>query len=292
MSDYGIDLRGGDDAVLLIHGLTGSPFELKLLAKKLHQAGFTVKGPCLAGHGSTLNELKRTRWQDWYGTVRSSFKELKGRYKSVSTAGLCMGALLALFLSADAGDDVSAISLMSTTLFYDGWSLPWYKFLLPLAYYTPLRYLYSFEEREPYGIKNEAMRSRIVAAMRNSAVAYSSVPGESMYELYKLMGSTKKILPAVRTPALILHAREDDLAGGENALYVQKYIGSKTVRLTLLDDCYHMLPIDNQRDAVAGETIDFFKYCIEHEAGQNSSARNRGVPNWTQPIQNAGPVGR
>jgi carboxylesterase len=291
MSDYGIDLKGGDDAVLLIHGLTGSPFELKLLARKLHRAGFTVKGPCLAGHGLTLDELKRTRWQDWYGTVRSSFEELKGRHRSVSVAGLCMGALLALFLAADVGEEASSLSLMSTTLFYDGWSLPWYKFLLPLAYYTPLRFVYSFEEREPYGIKNQAMRTRVVEAMQNSAVAYTSVPGQSMYELYKLIGAVKKILPAVKTPSLILHSCEDDLAGIKNALYVQKHIGSDIVRLTLLDNCYHMLPIDNQRDVVAGETADFFRRCLGRDQERDPDAGNRGVPEWSEPVPSAGLIG-
>ncbi|UKL13119.1 alpha/beta hydrolase [Dissulfurimicrobium hydrothermale] len=261
MSDHKIeiDMKGGDDAVLLIHGLTGSPFEMKYLARRLNRAGFTVKGPCLAGHGKTLSDLKKSRWQDWYRTVADEFRELKEQYATVSVAGLCMGALLALFLSAEFKREVAAIALLSTTLFYDGWGLPWYKFLLPLAYYTPAGYIYSFEEREPYGIKNKALRVRIVELMKDSSIAHSSVPGVSMRELFKLINTTKKLIPQVKTPTLILHSQEDDLASKKNALYVQKNIGARDVRMVLLDDCYHMLPIDNQRDVVADEIITFFK---------------------------------
>jgi carboxylesterase len=259
MSDHKIDLKGGDDAVLLIHGLTGSPFEMKYLARQLHQAGFTVKGPCLAGHGTTLADLKETRWQDWYRTVADAFRELKKKHATVSVAGLCMGALLAMFLSAEFEEEVAAISLLSTTLSYDGWGLPWYKFLLPVAYYTPVKYVYSFEEREPYGIKNEALRARIVEGMKDSSIAHSSVPGVSMCELFKLINKTKKIITRVKTSTLILHSREDDLASEKNALYVKEHIGADDVRMVLLDNCYHMLPIDNQRDVVANETIAFFK---------------------------------
>jgi carboxylesterase len=57
MSEHKIDMRGGEHAVLLIHGLTGSPFEMKYLARQLNRAGFTVKGPCLAGRGSEENAM-------------------------------------------------------------------------------------------------------------------------------------------------------------------------------------------------------------------------------------------
>jgi carboxylesterase len=261
MSDHKIDMSGGEDAVLLIHGLTGSPFEMKYLARQLNRAGFTVKGPCLAGHGSTLANLKKTSWQDWYGTVYDTFKKLKQTHESVSVAGLCMGALLALKLADELGDEVTAISLMSTTLFYDGWGLPWYKFLLPLAYHTPARYFYSFEEREPYGIKNEALRVRIVEGMRDSSIAHASVPGVCMRELYRLIKVTKNIIPGVKTPSIILHSREDDLASEKNALYVREHIHTDNVRMVLLDNCYHMMTIDNDRDIVANETITFFKEC-------------------------------
>ena len=271
MSEHKIEMSGGEHAVLLIHGLTGSPFEMKYLARQLNRAGFTVKGPCLAGHGSTLADLKKTRWQDWYQTVYETFKEMKRTHTTVSVAGLCMGALLALKLSADLEEEVSAISLISTTLFYDGWGLPWYKFLLPLAYYTPACHIYSFKEQEPYGIKNEALRSRIVEGMRNSSIAHESVPGVCMRELYRLINVTKKaVIPKVITPTLIVHSREDDLASAKNAFYVQDHINSANTRLVLLDDCYHMVPIDNQREVAAEKIIHFFK---ERAYGKSQSMR-------------------
>ena len=260
MSDHKIDMIGGEHAVLLIHGLTGSPFEMKYLARQLNRAGFTVSGPCLAGHGTTLGDLKKTRWQDWYGTVQDTFKELKRKHATVSVAGLCMGALLALKLSADLEEEVSAVSLISTTFFYDGWGLPWYKFLLPFTYFTPACHIYSFKEREPYGIKNEALRARIVEGMRDSSIAHESVPGVSMRELYRLINVVRKdVIARVTTPTLIVHSKEDDLASVKNAIYVRNHINSTSVRMVLLDDCYHMVPIDNQRGVAADEIVHFFK---------------------------------
>lgn len=261
MSDHRIDLEGGEHAVLLIHGLTGSPFELKPLAKRLHKKGFTVKGLCLAGHGSSLDELKSTTWQDWYKSVRKEFKVMKERYRFVSVSGLCMGALLALYLAYEEDEGVSSVAALSTTLFYDGWSLPWYSFLLPISYYPPFRYFYSYEERPPYGVKNERMRRQIEIALKENrdSVAYSHFPSQSMHELFKLIKAVKKVLGKVRVPTIILHAIEDDLASVKNADYVERHIGAATVRKVLLDNTYHMLPLDNEKDRVAEETISFFR---------------------------------
>jgi carboxylesterase len=259
MKDLTIDLQGGEHAVLLIHGLTGSPFEFNPLARKLHQNGFTVKAPCLAGHGQTLGDLTTTTWHDWYETVHGEFKELKKYYETVSVAGLCMGALLALYLANEEGDEVSSIATLSTTLFYDGWSLPWYKFLLPLFYLPPFKYLASYEERPPYGVKNERIRKKIEIALKKNTIAYSSFPTQSMHELFKLVKVVKKTVHKVKVPTLILHALEDDVASIKNAEYIEKNIGSPIVRKVFLDNTYHMLPLDNQKERVAEETIRFFR---------------------------------
>ena len=258
MTDHKIDLTGGDDSVILIHGLTGGPFEMKYLARKLNKAGFTVKGPCLEGHGTTINHLSKTTWRDWYRSVYECFIETKKSSNTVSVVGLCMGALLALHLAYEFGTEVSAVSLISTTLFYDGWSLPWFKFLLPIACYTPLKHIYSYSETEPYGIKNKALRERVVNLMKNDSIAYTKTPAKSMYELSKLIREVKRELPTISTPALILHSSEDDLTSLKNPDYVEEKFGSRIVRKLILDDSYHMMTIDNQKDRVAEETIKFF----------------------------------
>lgn len=257
-----IFLSGGAHAVLLIHGLTGSPFEMKYLARKLNKAGFTVYVPCLAGHGSSVKELKATGWQDWYASSLKAFRKLKDGYETVSVSGLCMGALLALRLASEFNEEVNSVSLLSTTLFYDGWSLPWYKFLLPLMYYPPFKYFYSYRESPPYGIKNERLREAYLQWMRSGAVAYDSIPSESMRELNKLSKAAMKSMERVTSPVIILHSAEDDLASSKNADYVEAHVRSGRVKKVLVPDSYHMITIDNQKDFVVKETVEFFKSCM------------------------------
>ncbi len=258
-----VTLVGGEHAVLLIHGLQSSPAEMLPLAKRLHQSGYTVHLPHIRGygyrHGDDAHSI--TRWQEWRATVLTEFHALKQQYKSVAVGGLCIGAVLALSVAAELGDEVAALSLLSTTLYYDGWSIPWYRVLLPIAYYTPFRYLYSYREREPFGLKNEQLRKWVAREMSHkdssmAGAAKLTLPAVHQAEL--LIGSVKKSLRQVTAPALIMHAVEDDVSTPRSASFVAGNIGSRTVENILLHNSYHMLTIDNEREQVAAETIRFF----------------------------------
>ena len=99
--------QSGQHAVLLIHGLTGTPTEMKPVAKRLTKQGFSVMCPALAGHCGSVSDLKKSKWQDWYGTIERSFEALKAAgHTQVYVAGLSMGALIALVLAAEKGGRV------------------------------------------------------------------------------------------------------------------------------------------------------------------------------------------
>ena len=277
-------LGSSGHAVLLIHGLSGSPFEVMYLAKKLNAAGYTVRVPLLPGHGENVGRLSGKRWQAWYEEVSAHFEDLSSKYKTVSVAGLCMGAVLALHLAAEKGARVRALSVMATTLFFDGWALPWYKFLMPLATHTPLKHFMSFKEREPFGVKNERLRERVAAGMKQdgSGIAYSKMPMTSVREMQKLIAATKMGLHKIKTPTIILHAEEDDVASLRNADYLERYLGAAKVRRVTLRDSYHLITVDNDRDQVARETVAFFVHqCfLAQTIEAPSPAQDAGQKTW------------
>ena len=257
-----IELTGGKHAVLLIHGLQGVPTEMLMPAKRLHKAGYSVRIPHFKGYGYTDGDTSHsvTPWRDWRNQVLLELRDMKRQYKTVSVGGLCIGAVLALSVAEEASDDISGLSLLATTLFYDGWSIPWYRFMLPLGYYTPFRYLYAYKEREPFGLKNPQLRRWVAREMSHKT---SSIAGASkltlpaIHEAELLIKSVKRSLHKVTAPALIIHAVEDDVSTTRSADFVVNHIGSTKVHKILLHDSYHMITMDNERELVADETIKF-----------------------------------
>jgi carboxylesterase len=258
-----ITLPGGEHAVLLIHGLQSSPAELLPLAKRLQQAGYTVHLPHIAGYGFEHGDTPRsvTHWQDWHAKALEEFHSLKRQYKSVAVGGLCIGGTLSLSIAAELGDEVAALTLLSITLWYDGWAMPWYRIFRYLGYIWPFRYRYTYKEREPFGLKNHQLRRWIAREMAHkdaSMVGASRLNMPAVQEAERLIAAVKKKMSRVTAPAIIIHAVEDEISSPRSALYTAKHIGSKTVETVMLHNCYHMITVDNDREQVADETIRFF----------------------------------
>ncbi|MDQ2820106.1 MAG: alpha/beta fold hydrolase [Pseudomonadota bacterium] len=257
-------LPGGEHAVLALHGLLGNPLEMQYLGRRLQQAGYTVHIPLIPGYGyaAGANDSYRTaNFESWYAEVSRQFDELKRNYTTVSVTGLCIGAVLALRLAEDRGDEIASLSLLATTLAYDGWSLPWYRFLLPLVYYTPWRRFYAFEETAPYGVKNPRLQRWFAREMKNkgsSAAGAARLSGEALYQAHRLIGEVRARLGQIRTPALIVHAEEDDMASTRSADVVEGNIASTIKRKVILHDSYHIITLDNEKELVADETVAFF----------------------------------
>ena len=77
VADGSLRFAGGRLGFLLIHGLGGTPMEMRFVAQGLARAGYTVHVPQLAGHCGTVDELKATGWQDWCATVEEEHDRLK-----------------------------------------------------------------------------------------------------------------------------------------------------------------------------------------------------------------------
>ena len=106
---------------LLIHGLGGTPVEMRYIAQGLARAGYTVHVPQLAGHCGSEEDLRGTGWADWYETVEDEHRLMREKCDMVVAGGLSMGAILALHHAAQHPQDVSALALYAPSLWLDGW---------------------------------------------------------------------------------------------------------------------------------------------------------------------------
>src|SRR5947209_6561028 len=92
--------EGSRAGVLVVHGFTGSPATMQPLADAFVAAGFTVSMPRLPGHGTTIEDMLTTGWDDWTAEAERAYVELAARCASVVIAGLSMGATLTCWLAA------------------------------------------------------------------------------------------------------------------------------------------------------------------------------------------------
>ena len=263
-----VDLRffypGGRTGVLLIHGLTGTPIEMKFVGRQLAQRGYAVYGMQLAGHCVDAKTLLDTGWRDWLDSALHAHDELSQQVDRVFVAGLSMGALLALQLAISRPHAVHGLGLYAPMLRFDGWAIPWtrhFAWLLPLAVRFPAGRRRVFPETHPFGIKDDRIR-RIIAGRLKSGDARNAglagFPWPSLLQFRRLVRQVMPRLGEVKAPTLIVHPVHDDLASSRNALAIGRRLGGP-VEWEWLDDSYHVVTVDRQRGHVAATTGDFME---------------------------------
>ena len=171
-----IEMTKGDNAVLLIHGLSSSPLEMMSCAKALYRAGFSVRVPHYSTFGFNTEDPETgviEPWEKWREEIFNDFRQMKKKYNKVFVVGLCVGAVLTLDLAKEFKDEIAGLALLSTALFYDGWAMPWYKNLIPFIPYVSksIQSYFCYHEKEPYGVKNEHIRSKIKMSMKKHKVS-------------------------------------------------------------------------------------------------------------------------
>lgn len=261
MIDRSFELGGeGRKGVLLIHGLTGAPSEMRPVAKRLNRAGFTISAPQLAGHGENEAALLRTSWRDWLTSVRAAYQRLAKQVDEVYVAGICAGGALGLALCAEI-PEIRAAAAYSMTFEYDGWNMPRFAVAAPVIQFVanlPLVRRLSWEETYPYGLKDRRLRE--LASRAPDTLIEGSIdrlPLGALYEMYQLARHVERVGGHIRTPTLIVHAREDDMAHLRNAHRLRDALGGPT-RLEVLEDSYHMVHVDKERGRVGDLTAAFF----------------------------------
>ncbi|MBF0618673.1 MAG: alpha/beta fold hydrolase [Candidatus Omnitrophica bacterium] len=264
-----ISLKGDlPRTLILVHGLTGTPNEMKFLAYYFNKLGYSVHCPRLANHGEPLQKLKYTSWEEFYQSVREAFLEARKRGDKVFVAGLSMSALLVLLLANEFGDEVGGVACLAPTLFFDGWAIPWYRCFLPVICHTGLKNFVYFKEDAPYGIKNERIRDLVhkyftKAKLKNideiDKFGYAFFPVTLLYQLELLVKHLTSKLKDIEVPVQLIHSKEDDTASLENSRFIFDRIGSKIKEMVILKNSYHVITADQERDKVAHKMESFFE---------------------------------
>ena len=248
------------DAVFLIHGLGGTQYDLGSMHKRLKNAGFVTHSLTLPGHGTSPEDLANVTAEDWIDAVVGKYREIRDQHPRLHVMGMCMGALLAATLAQRERHDKGNLVLLAPPVYIDGWATPWYRGLRPLLYHVPgIGRTMKVEEEDPFGIKNEQLRAIVKAKFeRGENFHYRWVPLECIRQVDRLRAIVMKQAKDIRCPTLVVHAREDELTSLRSANFLVEKIGGARARMVVLEDSYHMICVDNDREIVARNVLEFF----------------------------------
>lgn len=247
-----------EQAVFLIHGLGGTQYDMGSMHKRLKLAGFDTHSLTLPGHGTRAEDLTGITAEDWLAACRQMYAELSQRYRTLHLMGMCMGALLATEVAKQERHDKGRLIALAPPVFIDGWATPWYRVLRGLLYRIPMLRTMRIEEEEPYGIKNEQLRAIVKGKFeRGENFHYAWVPLACLRQVDRLRALVMRGLKRIRCQTLVVHARQDELTSLRSADFLVSGIGGDRARMIVLENSYHMVCVDNDRELVARNVLEF-----------------------------------
>ena len=239
-------------ACLLLHGFTGSPFELAHLVAPLEALGCEVALPTLPGHATSIADFRTTFFPDWFRHAEQSYLALKQTHDKVFIIGFSMGGSIALLLAsrhAPAGIITLAAPLYAYRLF----PLTLQSIRLTL---TPILKYIQPEVR----VRKAKPESRAIAPFKGYE---GTLCLPQLDSLVTGLATARESLSSITCPTLIMHDMRDKISWPGSALNIAQSIQSQDVTLhyTRMAEnitSHHMLPTHQEtRDLISLRITEF-----------------------------------
>lgn len=235
-------LIGGETGVLFIHGFTGSPHDFEYMARKVHEAGFTVSVPRLPGHGTCGEDFLKTTANDWLRRAFDAYYDLKTICKEVHIVGLSMGGIIALIM-ASILKPKKLVTLAAATHLADD--------RIKIA-----RLVSFFKKKIPK--ENSQTYDDPEYEFLNKEYWSFNWPKQAA-ELYKLIKTARKSVTQIVSDTLVIAARNDNLVPLEATQFIYNNVRSEKKKLLIFEQSGHVLSNDVEKETVTEAVINWLK---------------------------------
>ena len=235
----GADAEPVSSVALCLHGLTGTPYEVRSLGDAIAAVGIDAVGPVLPGHNDTPQALSRLSHLDWLDAATSHYQALRERYPRVFVVGLSMGGLLSLVLAQR--QPVDALVVVGTPLVLPqrfSWTIPLVKHFLPLP-----------KKQGGSDIRDSAARER--------HPSYDVMPLNSVHELQRLQRLVRGGLSQISCPILVAHGAHDTTASPQDARSIIDSVSSDVREQLVCERSGHVVPVDFDGAMLAKHAAEF-----------------------------------
>ena len=229
---------GGPFGVLVLHGFTGNPQSMRPLAEALAAAGYTVELPLLPGHGTSVEDMLPTTWDDWSGAAEAAFQALAARCDKVAVAGLSMGGTLTCWL-AEHHRHIAGIALVNPLVQSPG---------------AEMR-----EGIEALLASGTEVFDAIGSDIAKDGVAEAAYPGTPLAPVLTLFEAAEQVgaeLGSITCPTLLFSSREDHVVDPASGDLVERAVGGPVERV-MLERSYHVATLDWDAPVIEAGVVAF-----------------------------------
>ena len=233
-----LSVAGGPIGVLVLHGFTGSPFSMRVIAEQMANAGFSVEMPLLPGHGTSLDDMIPTRFSDWLGAADAAYESLAARTEQVVVVGLSMGGTLTCALAERHGE-IAGIALVN-----------------------PLVEPASPEMIEGITALLDAGTDRFDAIGSDIALegaderSYPGTPLAALLSLFEGVAEVSEALPTITCSVLLFSSPQDHVVTPSNGDHLVASVTGPVERV-ICERSYHVATLDHDAALIETTAVAF-----------------------------------
>lgn len=230
--------QGNNIGILLSHGFTGATFSMMPLAEAYKKVGYTVCLPRLAGHGTNLDDMAASTYEDWINSIEEGLAKLKETCDTIIMSGLSMGGTLTLYMAA---------------------KHPEIKAIIPINAAVVIPYMH-----EAAHVDNEIIPGSGSDIKKQGVpeIGYKDTPVKSILEIRKLMRIVEESLFQIKCPTLIFVSPEDHTVPAFNADLIYTSINSAQKSIIETPNSYHMATLDHDKEFIIEQSLSFVESII------------------------------
>ncbi len=228
---------GGPHGALVLHGFTGNCSGMRPVAEALHAAGFAVEMPLLPGHGTTVEDLLPTGFDDWYAAADAALERLADRVDRVVVAGLSMGGALTCVLAVEHPELAGIACINPATQVNDEIRTTVETMLASGSDYIP-----------PVGSD--------IALEGVTESAYEATPVPPLLTMFDAADEFAARLDKITCPTLVLTSRQDHVVPPSDSEFLVSQVAGP-VEHVWLERSYHVATIDLDGPEVARRIVEF-----------------------------------
>ena len=235
-----VSVRGSQVGVLVLHGFTGSPQTMQPVTDALVAEGFSVEVPRLPGHGTEMDDMLTTGFDDWSAAVEAAHADLAARTSSVVVVGLSMGGTLGAWLTARQPEIAGAVLVN------------------PLVAPIDPAMLAMVEEMVQAG---ETVAPGIGSDIADPDAVENAYPGTPLVPLQSLAAGVVALqaeLPKISCPVLLMTSADDHVVDPSNSDHLAATVSGPVERVAL-ERSYHVATLDYDKQLIVDRTIDFVR---------------------------------
>lgn len=233
---------GGPHGALVLHGFTGNPGSVRGLAEAFAAAGFAVELPRLPGHGTTVDDMLTTGWDDWTAEVESAYQRLAARTERIVVAGLSMGGSLAVWVATRHPEVAGLV------------------FVNPAAEPSPDMRAAVAAMVDAGEVMMDGIGSDIADPDAHET-AYEGTPLAPLLSMLDGVTSFQDDLAGITAPALVMTSVEDHVVPPSNSEHLARQLGGPVERRSL-ERSYHVATLDHDRDLVNEAAVEFARRVV------------------------------